>query len=72
MEKKQIKQEILQLVETEVEQWLAIENTISDGYRYETKFMEVAQRVSQIILTKSMGELPRDRNKKNFKPALGR
>ena len=72
MEKNQIKEEILQMIATEVDQWLAIENTFSDGYRYETKFMEVAQRINYIVLTKSIGELPLDRNKKNFKPVLGR
>lgn len=67
-----IKEEILQLLEVEVDQWLATEKSITDGYTYETKFMEVAQRVNRILLTKSMGNLPKDRNKKNFRPVLGR
>lgn len=66
------KEEILQLLEVEVDQWLQTEGTITDGYTYETKFMEVAQRVNRILLTKSMGNLPKDRNKKNSRPVLGR
>lgn len=67
-----IKAEILQLLEVEVDQWLKTEKNITDGYAYETKFMEVAQRVNRVILTKSMGNLPKDRNKKNSRPVLGR
>lgn len=72
MEKEQIKQEILSLISKEIDQWLETQATIQDGYEYEERFMSVAQKVSKIILTQSVGTLPINRNKKNSKPVLGK
>ena len=72
MEKEQIKQAILQQVSEEIDQWLGAEQEIKDSYEYEEKFMVVAQKVGRILLTHNMGAVPTNRNKKNFKPVLGR
>jgi|WetSurMetagenome_2_1015567.scaffolds.fasta_scaffold458721_1 hypothetical protein len=64
MEKDQIKKEILSLIENEIDQWLDTQVTITDGHEYEEKFIGVAQKVSKIILSQSVGDLPKNRNKK--------
>ncbi len=70
METTTIKSEILQLVSDEIDQWLIQQKDITDGYTYESEFIKVSQRINKIILTKSVGKLPGDRNKKNFRPVL--
>lgn len=70
METTQIKERILQMIGQELDQWLEKSSLITEGYEYETQFMHVTQKVSRIIFTQSMGELSRDRNKKNFRPVL--
>ena len=72
MEKEDIKQEILKLVGQELDQWLDTQSTIKDGYDYEETFMAVSRKVNEIILTKSFGVLPKNRNKKNSRPVLGK
>ena len=72
IEKARIKNNIMELVSQEVEQWLEAEGKIQDGYDYESKFMDVAQRVNKILLSQSRGTVPQSRNKKNFKPVLER
>jgi hypothetical protein len=71
MEKEQIKQEILSLISKEIDQWLETQATIKDGYEYEEKFMSISQKVSKILLSQSVGMLPKNRNnKKNSRPVL--
>ena len=72
MEKEEIKQEILSLIGKELDQWLDVQSTIKDGYEYEEKFMGVAQKISKILLSQSVGELPKNRNKKNSRRVLGK
>ena len=72
MNKEYIKQEILSQIEVEINQWLETSSSIKDGYDYEDKFMLVSQKINKIILTKSLGEPPKDRNKKNSRRVLGR
>jgi hypothetical protein len=73
MEKEQIKQEILSLISKEIDQWLETQSTIKDGHEYEEKFMSISQKVSKILLSQSVGALPKNRNnKKNSRLVLGK
>ena len=67
-----IKSEILAAISSELDTWLPEQLVIKDGYKYETHFMEFAQKINRTILEKSMGSLPSSRNKKNFIPVLVR
>lgn len=72
MRKEEIKAAILEAVSQELDIWLTVQEQIKDGYEYEDKFMKVAQRVNQIVFSKSMGTIPVNRNKKNFRHVLER
>lgn len=68
----EIKTEILKTVSDELDEWLEKKDRIKDGYEYETEFAEMAFRLNQIMLQKSIGHLPKSRNsKKKFKLVLG-
>jgi len=72
MEKEQIKQEILSLISKEIDQWLEAQATIKDGHEYEEKFMSISQKVSKILLSQSVGTLPKNRNKKKLQTCFGK
>jgi len=61
---------ILSAVSEEIDLWLSKENTIDDGYQYESEFMKTAHRVNHILLSQSLGATSCNRNKKNFIPVL--
>lgn len=72
MTNQEIKSEILKTVSEELDAWLEKKDGITDGYEYETEFGEMAFRLNQIMLQKSIGQLPKSRNgKKKFKLVLG-
>lgn len=69
MKKEEIRSHILRLMTVEIDQWLEGQEKISDGYEYEEKFLKVAQKLNNILLTQSMGKMPGSRNeKKRFIP----
>jgi hypothetical protein len=72
MEKEEIKAAILEAVGQELDVWLTAQEQIKDGYEYEDRFMKVAQKLNRIVFSKSMGAIPANRNKKNFKRVLER
>ncbi|MGI0061308.1 MAG: hypothetical protein ACREBA_02515 [Nitrosotalea sp.] len=72
MEPSQIKAEILAAVSEELDLWLEAQSKITEGYEYETQYMQFARRVNKIMLEKSMGQLPGSRNKKKRIPVLGK
>jgi hypothetical protein len=72
MKKEEIKAAIMEALGQEVDIWLTAQEQIKDGYEYEDKFMKVAQKVNQIVFSKSMGPIPVNRNKKNFRHVLER
>lgn len=55
---------ILETVKQELAEWFAQEGLITSGYEYETKILEMGQRISQKILKESIGPLPKSRNEK--------
>lgn len=72
MTNQEIKSEILKTVSQELDEWFEKKDRIKDGYEYETEFAEMAFRLNQMMLQKSVGHLPQSRNsKKNFKLVLG-
>ena len=72
MEKEEIKNNMLKLVSQELDSWLDVQEKITDGYEYEERFMVSAQKISRILLSQSIGSLPKSRNKKNSRPVLER
>ncbi|MCL2040592.1 MAG: hypothetical protein FWG84_00950 [Bacteroidales bacterium] len=73
MDKSEIKASILASISEKLDLWLGKAETIEDGYEYETEFMKTAHQVSNIMLTKSLGEISPNRKKKgNFRPASGK
>jgi hypothetical protein len=65
-----VKADILSAISGELDLWLEKEGTICDGYDYETEFMDMSRKVNRILLSKSLGEVTTNRNKKNSKPVL--
>ena len=64
MSKIGIEERILSQVKTEVQYWLSIESEITDAYDYETKYEEIARKITQKILQETMGHIPKSRNQK--------
>jgi hypothetical protein len=67
---KEIEEVIIDLVTKEIKECLGDLKSIKDGYEYEEKVLSVVRKIGAIVITKSMGELPKSRNKKNSKPVL--
>ncbi len=63
-ERTQIKEAIMQRLSEEVDQWLDKEATLTSGYKYETAFIGVSQRLNRIVLEESLGKAPQGRNGK--------
>jgi hypothetical protein len=61
---------ILSAVSEELDLWLAKEPTLDDGYQYESEFMKTFHKVHHILMSKSLGGISGNRNKKNFIPVL--
>ena len=72
MKKEEIKKAMLGKISEELDIWFDRQEQITDGYEYEEKAMASAQNISKILVSQSRGELPKSRNKKNFKLVLGR
>jgi hypothetical protein len=70
MDKTTLKKEILSAISEELDLWFAHESSIQDGYQYESEFMKTAHQVTHIMLSKSLGTVSCNRNKKNFRPVL--
>jgi hypothetical protein len=66
-----LKEDIMSAISDELDLWLEKESSIQDGYNYEHEFMKTARQVTQILLSKSIGEASCNRNKKNSRPVLG-
>ena len=58
-------------ISEEIDLWLAKEGTLTDGYEYETAFIQTSRNENKILLSKSQGDVSSNRNKKNSRPVLG-
>ena len=61
------KQKAFEILSKKIDEW---ENKPkSDGYTYETSFLEIMQELNKDLFQLSVGDLPKDRNgKKKSKP----
>ena len=65
-----LKTAMLSAISEELDLWLDKASSIKDGYEYENEFMKTAHKVNHILLTKSIGTISCNRNKKNSRPVL--
>ena len=65
METKALTQILLASIETEVQQWAEESGTISNGYDYESKFIDRVRAIKRILLEKSVEMKGKARDKKN-------
>lgn len=72
MEKEQIKQEMKTAVCAEIDQWLEEKEFITDGYEFEERLLQRSHNIGRLLMQKSVGEVPGNRNKKNSAPVWGR
>lgn len=72
MNNKQIKEEIISAISQELDSWLESSSQIKDGYEYEDRYLQFSHKLNKLVLEKSLGNQPKDRNKKNFTPVLGK
>ena len=71
MDRSAQKSAILSAISSELDLWLDKEKDITDGYEYENEFIKTTRQINQILLSKSLGEVSCNRNKKNSIPVLG-
>jgi hypothetical protein len=64
MDKLSIKTAMLSALSEEIDLWLDKKDSIQNGYDYETEFINVARKVNNILLSKSLGSVSTNRNKK--------
>lgn len=72
MEKEQIKQEMKAAICAEIDQWMEEEGAIRDGYEYEERLIQRVRNIGKVLMQRSVGVVPGNRNKKNSAPVLGR
>jgi hypothetical protein len=63
--REELKAEMLSAISGELDQWLAVESQIKDGYEYESRFLAHARNITNVLLQKSAGKVPASKNKKN-------
>jgi hypothetical protein len=62
-------EKIMQMMLTTYQSWETSPERQKSGYMYEKSFTEMWMTLGQEVFQQSMGELPKDKNrKKNFKP----
>lgn len=71
METTSLTKELLNSIESEVNLWTLECGGITNGYDYETKFMERVRNINRILLEKSVEMRSKTRDKKNSTPVLG-
>ena len=72
MEKSEIKAAIMSSVSSEIDLWLGEMDQCNDGYDFEDKLLKRFRNVGKIMMEKSVGIVPKSRNKKNSKPVLAK
>jgi len=65
MRNEQIKSEILQSLSIEIDALLEDTDKIEGAYDYEERYLLFARSMNKIVLQKIVGEIPKNRNKKN-------
>lgn len=65
MKNEQIKAEIQQAFSKELDELFEDADKIEGAYDYEERYLLFARNINRMILQKSVGEIPANRNKKN-------
>lgn len=65
MKNEQIKAEILQAFSIELDEFLEEADKIEGAYDYEERYLQFTRNMNRIVLQKVVGEIPKNRNKKN-------
>ena len=65
MKNEQIKAEILQAFSIELDEFLEEAAKIEGAYDYEERYLQFTRNRNRIVLQKVVGEIPKNRNKKN-------
>jgi hypothetical protein len=65
MKNEQIKAEILQAISSELDEFFKDADKIEGAYDYEERYLQFTRSINRMILQKSIGEIPGNRNKKN-------
>ena len=71
MEKSTLREAMLSAISEELDLWLDKEKDITDGYEYESEFMQVSRNINRILLSKSLGDVSCNRNKKKLQTCFG-
>ena len=71
MEKSALKSIMLSAISEELDLWLDKNNTITDGYEYENEFIKTVHKINHILLSKSLGDISCNRNKKKLHTFFG-
>lgn len=64
MKKQQLKEEMIKAISGELDQWLEESEHVESAYDYEERFLLHMRKLSNILLQKSVGEVPQNRNNK--------
>lgn len=65
MKNEQIKSEILQAFSRELDELLEDTDKIEGAYDYEERYLQFTRNMNRIVFQKIVGEIPKNRNKKN-------
>lgn len=71
MDKKELKTAMLEAIGSELDIWLDTKDDIKTGYEWETILVGHVRKINEMIIQRSMGDIPKSRNKKNFVPVWG-
>jgi hypothetical protein len=71
MDQSAIKSAMLSAISEELDLWLDKANSITDGYEYESEFIAMTRQLNQILLSKSLGTVSSNRNKKKLHTCFG-
>jgi hypothetical protein len=72
MKKEQIKQEMKAAICAEIDQWMDEKDAIRNGYEFEERLLTRFRNIGSVMMQKSVGEVPGNRNKKNSARVWGR
>jgi hypothetical protein len=64
LDKSALKTAMLAAISEELDLWLEKEETINDGYEYESEFIQTMRNISHTLLSKRVGAVSSNRNKK--------
>jgi len=71
MNQEQVPASAIEIFKKHYTSWYASQQGQTSGYEYEKSYVDMMSEVGQEVLRASLGEVPKDKNrKKNFKPVM--